>query len=196
MNPKRLEWAASVACVAAAFVGSGSLSSCDQSPLDFGAGGSHAAATHAAATSADVSTMSGSVAASAGATAAGSTGSGGVGGGGAAAAGAVSVTMQHDDNLRSGANLKETVLTPANVGGGAFGMLFARAVDDQIYAQPLVLPPAWRSRCKGTHNVVYVATMSDSVYAFDARDPAAGAPLWQDSFIDPAHGVVPVDTPT
>jgi hypothetical protein len=120
----------------------------------------------------------------------GGSGSGGTDGGQPPAV--VSVLTNHNDNAHTGANLAETKLTTANVDVGHFGMIFARSVDDQIYAQPLILPGVTIPG-KGAHNVVYVATMNDSVYAFDADDPAANAPLWQVSFIDPANGVVPVD---
>ncbi|MGW1077232.1 hypothetical protein [Streptomyces sp. NPDC002537] len=89
----------------------------------------------------------------------------------------LSVTTQHNDNRRTGANLSETVLHPGNVGPATFGRLFGRPVDGEIYAQPLYL-----SQCpiagRGPRNVVYTATMHNSVYAFDADDPAASAPLW------------------
>jgi|GEM_PF-509694 len=101
---------------------------------------------------------------------------------------AVSVLTQHNDNNRSGANLLETTLTTANVNAGQFGKLFSDAVDDQIYTQPLYVPGV--AIAGGTHNVVYVATMSDSVYAFDADSP--GAPLWHVNFTNPPS-VVPVN---
>jgi hypothetical protein len=85
------------------------------------------------------------------------------------------VWTQHYDNTRTGATLVETTLNTSNVNGASFGKLFARAVDDQIYAQPLYLagvPAAGKTR-----NVVYVATVSNSVYVFDADDPVAGQPL-------------------
>jgi hypothetical protein len=50
----------------------------------------------------------------------------------------VDVLTQHNDNGRTGANTRETELTPANVNADQFGMLFRRAVDDQLYTQPLV----------------------------------------------------------
>ena len=56
-----------------------------------------------------------------------------------------------------------------------FGLLFNLAVDDRIYAQPLYVPNVAVPN-QGTHNVVYVATMSDTVYAFDADK--GGKPLW------------------
>jgi len=86
----------------------------------------------------------------------------------------VSVLTQHNDLNRTGANLQETELTTTSVASGTFGKLFSRAVDGQIYAQPLYVGGGI-----GTHNVVYVATEHNSVYAFDADDMAASAPLWQ-----------------
>ena len=77
---------------------------------------------------------------------------------------------------RTSANLAETILTPSNVSQTSFGLLFSRSVDAQIWAQPLYVPTV---TIKGkTQNVVYVATMNNSVYAFDADTPAASAPLW------------------
>jgi hypothetical protein len=97
---------------------------------------------------------------------------------GAAAVGAqVSVLTQHNDNARTGATLNETVLNVSNVTAARFGKLFSRLVDGQIYAQPLYVPHVAIPN-QGTHNVVYVATMNNSVYAFDADDPNAAAPLW------------------
>ena len=102
-----------------------------------------------------------------------------------------SVTTQHNDAARTGANLTETVLTTTNVNVSQFGKIFERVVDDEIYAQPLyvegVIIPGL-----GIRNVVYVATNNDSVYAFDADDPAAAAPLWRVNYTDPAAGIIPV----
>lgn len=86
-----------------------------------------------------------------------------------------SVTTQHNDNRRTGANLLETALRPDSVGPLTFGRLFSRAVDGEIYAQPLCLP------AQGGRTVVYAATMHNSVYAFDGDDPQAQAPLWHAS---------------
>jgi fibronectin type 3 domain-containing protein len=106
---------------------------------------------------------------------------------------AVSVLTQHNDNARTGANLSETVLNTTNVNPTQFGLVGVKSVDGQIYAQPLYVPNVVIPG-KGTHNVVYVATEHDSVYAFDADDPNAQAPLWRVSFINPAAGVTTVST--
>ncbi|MGA2596684.1 MAG: hypothetical protein ABSH09_06775 [Bryobacteraceae bacterium] len=79
------------------------------------------------------------------------------------------------DNYRTSWDQAETLLTPANVNVNGFGKLFSLPVDGVVYAQPLYvsslsIPGA------GTHNVLYVATMHNSVYAFDADNP--GKSLW------------------
>src|SRR5580704_8003494 len=79
----------------------------------------------------------------------------------------VNVTTYHNDNSRTGQNTQETVLAPSNVNFATFGKLFSVVVDGQVYAQPLILSNV--SIGGGTHNVVYVATENDSVYALDAN---------------------------
>src|SRR5262249_15160152 len=71
------------------------------------------------------------------------------------------------------------------------GAKFTDSVDGAIYAQPLYMANVSIAG-KGVHNVVFVATQNDSIYAFDADTP--GAPLWQTSFINPAAGVTAVPT--
>jgi hypothetical protein len=107
-----------------------------------------------------------------------------------ASADAVAVLTQHNDNQRTGANLSETILNTSNVRAGSFGKLFTRAVDGHIYAQPLVVPGV-SIPSQGVHNVVYVATQHNSVYAFDADHASASAPLWHVSLGRPAP--VPAD---
>lgn len=103
----------------------------------------------------------------------------------------VNVLTFHNDNFRSGHNLYETILKPSNVKAKTFGKLFSYPVDGYLYAEPLyVSRPAIPGLA--THNVVFVATEHDSVYAFDA-DGRATTPLWQKSFIDPANGITTVD---
>jgi len=94
------------------------------------------------------------------------------------------VSTQHYDTNRTGTNLKENVLTTSNVNVAQFGKLFTRAVDGHIYAQPLYVANVTIPK-RGTHNVVYIATQHDSVYAFDADFPGQSAPLWQVSLRTP-----------
>jgi outer membrane protein assembly factor BamB len=105
--------------------------------------------------------------------------------GGVRAQDPVSVLTQHNDRERTGANLRETVLTPANVNAKQFGMLFKRVVDDQVYGQPLVVANVKIGG--GTHDVVYVTTVNNSVYAFDANEGSASAPIWHVNFGVPAN---------
>ncbi|MBV8318811.1 MAG: hypothetical protein JOZ53_28065, partial [Planctomycetaceae bacterium] len=111
------------------------------------------------------------------------------------AAGATDVLTSRNDNSRTAADLNETTLTPQNVNASSFGKLFHYTVDGYVYAQPLVVSQLLMSDGL-VHNVLFVATENDSVYALDANNPTAGprhdGVLWQDSFIDPAHGVTPV----
>ncbi|MHB8455581.1 MAG: pyrrolo-quinoline quinone [Acidiferrobacterales bacterium] len=99
------------------------------------------------------------------------------------------VLTYKNDNARSGDDLQETVLTPSNVNTATFGKIFSFPVDGAVYAQPLYvahIPIAGQ-----IHNVVFVATEHDSVYAFDA-DNTSVSPLWHTSFIDPANGITTV----
>jgi hypothetical protein len=89
-------------------------------------------------------------------------------------------TWHYNDSLTS-ANMTETVLTPSNVNVASFGKLSTKPVDGIIVGQPLYLPGVSIPGL-GVHNVVYVATMHDSVYAFDA-DNASTFPLWFTSIL-------------
>lgn len=91
---------------------------------------------------------------------------------------AVNVLTQHNDNLRSGANLQETKLNTTNVNVTDFGLLASRDVEGRIYAQPLYVQNVMIDGM--AKNVVCVATMHNWVYAFDADDLTPGAgPLWK-----------------
>jgi outer membrane protein assembly factor BamB len=85
------------------------------------------------------------------------------------------VTTYHNDNLRSGQNLSETYLTPMNVTPLAFGRVGFMPTDGRVNAQPLYLANV-PILGQGDHNVVYIVTEHDSVYAFDADTQAL---LWQ-----------------
>src|SRR5215469_17553418 len=100
------------------------------------------------------------------------------------------VTTSQYNNLRTGATLNEKTLTPQNVNASQFGKLGAFQVDGPVYAQPLFAPGV-EIPGKGTHDVLYIATEHDSVYAFDAYRPD-DPPLWHVSFLDKARGVIPL----
>jgi len=105
--------------------------------------------------------------------------------------GQVLVTTGRSDNQRTAANLNETLLTPGNVNKNGFGTLFSNPIDYQALAQPLYVSSVNINGQGVLHNVVYIATMADSVYAFDANNNtgANAAPLWYVNFTDPANGV-------
>jgi len=102
----------------------------------------------------------------------------------------VTVPTSQYDNFRTGTNLREKILTPKNVNPRQFGKLGAFKVDGPVYAQPLYVPDL-DVPGKGRHNVLYVATEHDSVYAFDADRPG-DPPLWHVSFLDEQRSVQPV----
>src|SRR6202162_1742523 len=90
------------------------------------------------------------------------------------------VLTSRADISRTGANTTETLLTPTNVSKNSFGRLFSFPVDYVVMAQPLYVPNV-NIPGQGTHNVVYVVTEMDSVYAIDAD---TGAQLWYASMLD------------
>jgi hypothetical protein len=85
----------------------------------------------------------------------------------------VAVTTYHYDNLRTGWNADEKKLTDARVSSPDFGLLHSVFLDDQVDTQPLVVPDeeiakGWAHR---KHDVVYVATEGNTLYAIDAHSP-------------------------
>jgi hypothetical protein len=104
---------------------------------------------------------------------------------------AQNVTTSQYDNARRGANLHETILTPRNVNVRRFGKKFTLKVDGDVYAQPLFLT-GLDIPGKGRHDVLFVATEHDSVYAFDAYGHP-GSPLWHVSFLGKGVTTVPAD---
>ena len=90
----------------------------------------------------------------------------------------LAVLMQHNDNSRTGDNLQETLLNTSSVNPKSFGKLGTLSVDGYLYAQPLYVQNV-RVPGNGLHNVVYLATAHNSVYAFDADDLTAKQPLWK-----------------
>ena len=95
----------------------------------------------------------------------------------------VNVLTYHNNLARTGQNLAETILNPANVNVAHFGRLFSHAVDGPVYAQPLIFSGLFVNG--STHNVVFIATQNDSVYAFDADNSTSGnaSPLWKVSLM-------------
>lgn len=100
----------------------------------------------------------------------------------------VNVLTYQYDATRAGVNASETTLTPANVNASTFGKIASFPVDGAVYAQPLYMAAVDMGPA-GVHNVVFVATEHDSVYAFDADN---FAPLWRVSFLNPGAGVTTI----
>src|SRR5262249_26429889 len=93
------------------------------------------------------------------------------------------VLTYHNDFARTGANTNETILNRTNVSNlNLFGQRAYQKVDGQVYAQPLYIGGLVMPDGKA-HNVVFVATENDSVYAFDADAPTMTAPLWHTSLL-------------
>src|ERR1043166_4219898 len=93
--------------------------------------------------------------------------------------GSTDVITYHNDLARTGQNLTETVLTPANVNSSSFGKVGFFPVDGKVDAEPLLLAGMHVSS-QSTHDVLYVASEHDSVYAMDA---ASGKVYWQVSLL-------------
>ncbi len=109
---------------------------------------------------------------------------------------AVPVLTWRYDLTHAGANTEETALTPQNVNVNSFGKLFSLSVDSTVYAQPLYVPGLTMSDGV-VHNVLFVATENDSIYAFDAdsNGGANASPIWQISLLTAAYGAGAGATP-
>jgi len=104
---------------------------------------------------------------------------------GAQATGAhrTAVATRQYDNARTGANLEETTLNPDSVGSGNFHKLFTMPVDDQIEIYPLYVADV--GTANGQKNLIFTATMNNTVFAFDADN---GSPVWQQTLGQPVTG--------
>jgi len=98
------------------------------------------------------------------------------------------VVTQHNDISRTGQNITETILAPSNVNASQFGKLASVPLDGFVAAQPLYLPGVTMSD-GSVHNVVYVATMHNSVFALDAQ---SGSVLWSRSLLPSGASTVPI----
>jgi hypothetical protein len=113
------------------------------------------------------------------------------------AVGQVNVLTYHNDIARTGQNTNETILTPANVNSSTFGKLFSFTVDGYAYAQPLYVANltmgAGTAQAGTVHNVFFIETENDSVYAFDAdsNGGANASPLWKVSLLGSGETAVP-----
>jgi hypothetical protein len=104
----------------------------------------------------------------------------------------INITTQRYDNSRTGANLNETVLTTSNVNSAQFGKLYSYVVDGSVQASPLYVSNL-AIPGRGSRNVLFVVTMNDVVYAFDANSAATnGGILWKVDFRNPSAGVTPI----
>ena len=89
----------------------------------------------------------------------------------------ISVVTQHNDNTRAGLNNLELILTTSNVNTTTFGKLFTMTIDDQVYAQPLMVGNL--AIGSGNHNVLFVATVNNTVYAYDGDN---GSLYWKNNY--------------
>lgn len=101
----------------------------------------------------------------------------------------VSVVMNRYDRFTTAADIHETSLNASNVKAASFGKLYRYYVDGSVFAQPLYLP-AVELPGRGRKNLLYVATMNDKVYAFDAD--RSGPPVWLHDFTNEMAGITPV----
>ena len=104
---------------------------------------------------------------------------------------ATDILTNRGDNARTGLNAHETILTKSLVSSSSFGLLYNKRVDGQVYAQPLYVSKNLiivNGQSQGQHNVLYVATEHDSLYAFDAD---SGVRYWKTSLLESGESSVP-----
>ncbi len=109
----------------------------------------------------------------------------------------IDVVQSRYDLYRTGANTQETILNTSNVNARNFGLLFSYPVDGNIYAQPLYVSKL-NVPGKGLRNLIYVATMKNVIYAFDADSAVGmdGGLVWARDFRPPSENVFPAPVPT
>jgi hypothetical protein len=108
---------------------------------------------------------------------------------------ATDILANRGDNARTGLNANETALTPSIVNSRSFGLFYNSPVDGQVYAQPLYVSNQLiivNGRSQGTHNVLYVATEHDSLYAFNAD---TGVQYWKTSLLPTGESPVQANDP-
>lgn len=103
------------------------------------------------------------------------------------------VFIHHNDNFQTGQNTNEIALNPTDVNQATFGKLLSYPIDGISFASPLYAASV-NVPGSGYHNLVFVVTEHDSVYAFDA-DGLTNNPVWHDSFINPSAGITPMPSP-
>lgn len=93
------------------------------------------------------------------------------------------ITTYQNGNSRLGQNLQESIITTSNLNATNFGLVFSWPTDGNVYAQPLYVPNLTINGA--SHNVVFVATEADGVYAFDADSQSLNPnPLWYTSLVN------------
>src|ERR1700751_4271954 len=104
---------------------------------------------------------------------------------------ATDILTSRGNNARTGLNAHETILTPSIVRSPSFRLLYNNPVDGQVYAQPLYVSKELiivNGQSQGWHNVLYVATEHDSLYAFDSD---SGVQYWKTSLLLSGESSVP-----
>jgi hypothetical protein len=110
-------------------------------------------------------------------------------------ASATDILTNRGNNARTGLNANETFLTPSFVSSASFGLVYKNSVDGQVYAQPLYVSNQFiivNGQSQGRHNVLYVTTEHDSLYAFNAD---TGVLYWKTSLLPSGESPVLANDP-